>query len=353
MTTNMREALTAAFEKETENATTEQTTETTSTDELAASQTDSEVSGSQNGTEDGKSPAAAEKSDGAQSAAEKSAAPVESKSDPAAGVHRVDRAPASWKKEAKGEWASVPLHIRQEVHRREMEINRALNEATHRGQAAQQFEQAAQPYMARIQSLGVSPQQAFEHLLRADYSLATGNPQQKAMLVDKLLQDYGVDIAMLDQVIAARLGGGQQQQSAPQAPDIQALVQQQLQQALAPIYQQQQAQQQQVAQEAVQSVEQMSLDPKYPFFEEVRGKMATLIESGLAVDLPSAYNYAVSMTPELNRMNLATQSNQVAQRARAASASISGSPVGGGAQVHVSGGDLRSDIEAAFGGARL
>jgi len=126
-----------------------------------------------------------------------------------------------------------------------------------------------------------------------------------------------------------------------------------LQQALAPIYQQQAAQQQQVAQQATQTVEQMALDPKYPYFDDVRDKMATIIESGLAADLPSAYNYAVSMTPELNRMNFATQSNQAAQRALAASASVSGSPVGGGSQVHVSGGDLRSDIEAAFGGARL
>ena len=27
--------------------------------------------------------------------------------------HRIDRAPQSWKKEAKGEWAALPLHIRQ------------------------------------------------------------------------------------------------------------------------------------------------------------------------------------------------------------------------------------------------
>jgi hypothetical protein len=351
MTTDLREALSAAFEGN-DNETPETPAAVQQTDELAGAAADTEVPAGSDGAGAGASEPTAAKPDATEHTAKWAADKPAEEQPLQPGQHRVDRAPASWKKEAKGEWAAVPLHIRQEVHRREIEINRALNEANQRSQSAQQFEQAAQPYMARIQSLGVTPNQAFEHLLRADYTLATGSPQQKAMLVDKMLQDYGVDIATLDQVIAARLGGS----AAPatqQAPDIQQLVQQQLQQALAPIYQQQAAQQQQVAQQATQTVEQMALDPKYPYFDDVRDKMATIIESGLAADLPSAYNYAVSMTPELNRMNFATQSNQAAQRALAASASVSGSPVGGGSQVHVSGGDLRSDIEAAFGGARL
>ena len=274
-------------------------------------------------------------------------------------VHRVDRAPASWRKEAKGEWANVPLHIRQEVHKREMEITRALNEANQARQSAQQFEQAAQPYMARIQSLGVTPQQAFNELLKADYTLATGTPQTKAQLMDKLIQDYGIDIVELDAAIARRLGVGGQpgQQPQQQMPDIQALVQQQLQQALAPIYQQQQQAQVQQQQQAAQTVEQMALDPKYPHFEEVRQDMADLIElssrRGVALSLDQAYSRAVSGNPELSAMNLAAQQNQRAQRAAQAAASVSGSPVGGGTQQHASVGDLRADLEAAFGGSRI
>ena len=274
---------------------------------------------------------------------------------PTPGQHRVDRAPASWRKEAKGEWASVPLHIRQEVHKREMEITRALNEANTASQAANQFQQVAQPYMARIQSLGVTPQQAFGELLKADYLLASGSPQSKAQLIDKLIQDYGVDVAELDATIARRLSGSQQ--VAPQQPDIAQLVQQQLQQALAPIYQQQQQVAQQQQQQADQTIEQMSLDPKYPHFEEVRQDMADLIEinsrRGVYITLEQAYNRAVSGNPDLSAQQQAIQLNNQAQQAKAAALSVSGAPAGSGSPTHVSTGNLRADLEAAFAGNRL
>ena len=162
-----------------------------------------------------------------------------------------------------------------------------------------------------------------------------------------------MSIEDLDAAISARLGGQQQPQQ--QQPNIQALVQQQLQQALAPLYQQQQAQQRQIQERAVQTVEQMSLDPKYPYFEDVRSTMADVMEinsrRGIYITPEQAYNMAVSMNPEISAMAQATQLNSRAQRAAAAAASVSGSPAGGGRQEHVSGGNLRADIEAAYGGA--
>ena len=352
MTTDMREALTAAFEtQETpdENIPVVETTQNELGAEPAGSpqEADPVEKGADAEGDTSKVQQSAENKDAAESAAADAAAKAP-ETVPGT-THRVDRAPASWKKEAKGEWNALPLQARQEIHRREMEVQRVLNENAPVRKAMEEFQGTVQPFMARIQSLGVTPNQAVGHLLRADYTLATGTPQQKAHLIDKLLQDYNVSIEDLDAAIVARLGGQQQPQQ--QQPNIQALVQQQLQQALAPLYQQQQAQQRQVQEQAVQTVEQMSLDPKYPYFEEVREKMAVIFESGLASDLPSAYKYAVSMTPELSAMTQATQLNDRAQRAAAAAASVSGTPVGGGQQVHVSGGSLREDLEAAFGGA--
>ena len=276
------------------------------------------------------------------------------------GQHRVDRPPASWKKDAKGEWAALPLNIRQEVHRRELEISRALNDAALVKQQAQQFEAVAAPFAARMQSLGVTPVQAFNELLKSDYTLATGTQQQKAVLIDKLLQDYGVDIATLDQVISARLGGAaaQQQQQQPQMPDVQALVQQQIQQAMMPLIQQQQQQQMQVQQQAAMTVEQMSLDPKFPYFDDVREDMADLIElsarRGVALTLEQAYSRAVAANPEIQAAQMTMQQNQQARRAAAAAASVSGAPASGGTgnQMHSSAGNLRDDIEAAFSGGR-
>ena len=281
--------------------------------------------------------------------------PPKADPEPVPGQHRVDRAPASWRKEAKGEWASVPLHIRQEVHKRELEITRALNEANVSRQAASQFEQVAQPYMARIQSLGVTPQQAFSELLKADYLLASGSQQSKAQMLDKLIQDYGVDINELDATIARRLGG--QQQAQPQQVDIQQLVQQQLQQALAPMYAQQQQAQMQQQQQADQTVEQMSLDPKYPHFEDVRQDMADIIEinsrRGVYLSLDDAYNRAIGFNPELSSSIRTTQLNQQAQQAKAAALSVTGAPSSSGTPTHVSSGNMRDDILAAMSGNRL
>lgn len=300
---------------------------------------------------------AAEGDDATKPAVDKALAPAAPETVPGT-THRVDRAPASWKKEAKGEWASVPLHIRQEVHKREMEVQKVLNETAPVRQEVQQFRETVAPYMARIQSLGATPIQAVGHLLKADYALATGTPQQKAQFIDKLLQDYGVDIAELDSAISRRLGG----QPAPQQQgfdqnQINQLVQQQLQQALAPIYQQQQQEQQRVEQQATTTVEQMALDPKFPHFEDVRQDMADLIElnsrRGIYISLSEAYNKAVGMNSEFSAMQQATQLNLRAQKAAAAAASVSGSPIGGGSQSHVTSGDLRADLEAAFGGNRI
>jgi hypothetical protein len=354
MTTDLREALDAAFEKESgdEAQNTPVEVETApSTESQEPSDPAPVEPAADEGTEAPPADTASKKAD---------PAPVQATPEEAKGIHRVDRAPASWKKDAKGEWNALPLQARQEIHRREMEVQRVLNETAPIRQEVQQFRETVTPYMARIQSLGVTPHQAVGELLKADYLLATGTPSQKAMFIDKLLQDYGVDINELDSAIAKRLGGGQQQSQQQPAFDpnqISQLVQQQLNQALAPIYQQRQQEQQQVIQQAEMTVEQMALDPKYPHFESVRQDMADLMEinarRGIYISVQEAYNKATGMNPELSAMQQATQLNQRAQRAAAAAASVSGSPIGGGTQSHASEGNLRADLEAAFGGSRV
>lgn len=288
-------------------------------------------------------------------------APAKADEPLAPGQHRVDRAPASWRKEAKGEWAAVPLHIRQEVHRRELEVNRALNDAAQARQNAEQFTKIVEPYMARIQSSGVTPQQAIGHLLQADYTLATASKSQRAQFMAKLIKDYDVDIGELDSAIVGNLQG---QQQLPGQPDIQALVQQQLQQALAPIYQERQQAQLAQQQQVTQTVEQMTLDPKYPYFEDVRQDMADLIEvaarRGIALSLEDAYSRAILMNPQAQQSmqqqtatQQANQQNLQAQRAKAASSSVTGAPASGGSGQFSGDGSVRGALEAAFANIRV
>ena len=161
--------------------------------------------------------------------------------------------------------------------------------------------------------------------------------------------------------------GCRPQQAQPQAFDpnyVNQLVQQQLNQALAPIFQERQQREQQVVQQATQTVEQMSLDPKYPYFDEVREEMADLIEvasrRGVALSLDDAYNKAVAINPDVSgqqsrqaMMTQANQQHQQAQKARIAASSVNGAPASGGSNAYAGDGSLRGSIEAAFNNARV
>lgn len=353
----LREALESAV---TEHSTEEPANETL---ESTAAPENTEVPEQQDSEDTGASEPVEAKPDDAKPAVETKVAPP---TDAEARQHRVDRAPQSWKKEAKGEWAALPLHVRQEVYRREQQVERALQEAAPARQLAEQFQQTVAPYMARINSFGIQPTQAIQQLLAADYQLATSDKNTAARLMAKLVKDYNIDIAALDDAIA----GGQQQQADPQQQLVQR-IEQSLMQRLSPVLnfaQQQQLSQQQeqqrAQQEAQQSVEQMSLDPKYPYFDEVREEMADLIEvaakRGVYLTPEQAYTKAIQLNPDVSSqlgqqqtMNQANNVHQQALKAKVAASSVSGSPVGGSNMSIQGDGSLRGAIEAAFGGARV
>jgi hypothetical protein len=279
--------------------------------------------------------------------------------------HRIDRAPASWKQDAKGEWAALPLKTRQEIHRREIEINRALSQSAPDRQLADQYKQVVAPYMGMVKQRGLDPITATANLFEADMKLSTGPAQGRAAYLAELIIDYGIDVKELDTALSAKLNPATAAiVGAPAGTDIAAIVQQQLQQALAPIMQDREAAKMRSQQEVTQTVESMAVDPKYPMFDEVRTDMADLIDlfsrRGIYLSLDEAYNRAIRMNPDTygqmerqSTVSSATQQHQAALKAKAAGSSISGAPAGGGGQFNGGDGSLRGAIEAAFGGQRL
>jgi hypothetical protein len=278
---------------------------------------------------------------------------------------RMDRAPQSWKREAKGEWAALPLQARQEIHRREMEIDLALKQSAPDRQLAEQFKQTLQPYMQRIQNSGFDPISAAKNLFEVDHILSSAPQHQRAEYMAELIIQYGIDINALDGALAPRVNGRPQGPTPAGSPqDIAALVQQQLQQALAPILQREEQAKQQQAQAVVSEVEGMGSDPRFPHFEEVRVDMGDIIRAnasrGVYLTLEEAYSRAVRMNPDTysqierqDTMSSAQAAHQAAMKAKAAASSVSGAPAGGGGQFNSGDGSLRGAIEAAFGGQRL
>ena len=284
---------------------------------------------------------------------------------------RVDRAPQSWKGEAKQVWAQLPLNVRQEVLRRERETTKVLQETAEDRNRLNAVREVLAPHMDRINTVyGGNPIQAINNMLNVERIMLNGDPATKVQMVANMIKHFNIDVVSLDRVLSGQ--GGPTPEVAQQSA-----LEQLLEQKLAPVQQFIQSQQQRevqqrqrVEKEIDHTIESMSVDvERFPYFEEVREDMADLIDiaakKGLYLSLEAAYNKAVRMNDGAYQAssvressqaatNAALQAHQQAQRAKGASLSVSGAPSTPG-----SGGpnpnDLRGTIESLLGGmgARL
>jgi hypothetical protein len=259
----------------------------------------------------------------------------------------------------KAKWDAIDVEVKQEVTRREREVTKVLNDSATARQTLGTLQQTVAPYQQRLQAMGADPIRAVGELLKADYLLATGPKRARAELIAKFIKDYDVDIAELDNVLSGQ---------APVNP-VDSRVEQLLQQRLAPFQQfltqqQQNAQQQKVQEEQRMqaTIAEMSTSPEFPHFDSVRDTMADLIEintrKGITLSLKECYNKAVAMDPHVsaelaakaghdNVAKLVAERNAKAQRAKHASSSISGAPVGARA-VTPPASDRRATLAAAY-----
>lgn len=295
--------------------------------------------------------------------------PADKPADKPAPDPRIDRAPQSWKGEAKKVWAELPLNVRQEVIRRERETARVLQETSDVRRGAEGVREIIAPHMDRINAMyGGNVNTAINNLLGVERTLVSGDPSSKVSLVANIIKHFGIDIVALDKALA----GQPMPENVQQQSDIERL----LEQKLAPVQQFIQSQQvreqqynQRVEQEVTHTVESMAVDPQFPYFDEVRSDMADIIEMnakrGVAVSLEDAYARAVRMNDDIYQASTvrqssqaatqaALQAHQAAQRAKGAAVSVSGSPsMPGGNQGNPS--DLRGTISALLGetGSRI
>ena len=295
--------------------------------------------------------------------ASKDGKPVEDKAETPADRQRVDLAPQSWKGDSKKVWAELPLNVRQEVIRREREITKGLNEAAQARQQVSQIQEVIQPHMDRINTIyGGNTIQAINNLMGIERTLASGDPVSKAQLVAKMINHFKVDLVTLDNLLAGAAPTPEVQQ--------QSTIEKLLEQKLAPFQQfiqtqqqREQAKAQQAEQEAINTIESMATDPKFPYFNEVRNDMADLIDiaakKGLYLSLEQAYTKAVRMndgTFEASTVRdtsqaatqAALQAHQAAQKAKGAAVSVGGTPSGVGVNAG-NPADLRGTILAALG----
>lgn len=257
--------------------------------------------------------------------------------------------PQGLKAAAREHWAKVPRPVQEEIVRREKETAQTLRQSAQARQLANDFQSVVNPFLPMIQSQGSNPMQAVKNLMTTAAGLTVGTQQQKAQIVREIIQNYGIDIATLDQVLAGQpvqhQGGSQQQ--GPGAPPPWAAP---IFQFMNTVQQSRQQREQQVMTEAERETE--AFAEKNEFFEDVREDMADLMtvaaQNGRIISMEDAYKRALALNPEISTIvqqreaaKRATQQQGSIQRNRNAASSISGGPKGGPAGNGGAGDDSR------------
>jgi hypothetical protein len=270
-----------------------------------------------------------------------------------------DRAPQAWRPETREHWGQLPEPVRQEIQRREVEVQRTLQESAEARKAYDAVMRTIQPYEAFIKAENSNPLQAIDNLMSTAARLRTGTAPELAQMVAGIVNQFGVGrfgqgfIQALDSALAGQ---------APQVDPQQAAIDQVLNQRLAPVqqmltqFQQAQASQQQMVTQKAQSEVAQFLQ-RAEFGQDVREEMADLLETsqrrGQDLSLVDAYKKACLLNDRVRsvlqgraKARGAQTQTAVAQRARQAAVSVTGAAPAGALRQDAT--DVRSAIEAAI-----
>ncbi len=249
----------------------------------------------------------------------------------------VGKAPVSWKPAAKAAWDKLPVDVRQDVLRREQEINKYISQNDHHRKFTEGFGQIVRPYMHLIQAQGSTPLQAVRNMMVTAAGLAQGNEEQKARIVAEIIGNYRVDVEVLDKVLSG--GGG-----APSGNRGPAAVDPSILQALQPVYgfmnevqQAREAKRQRQQAEAESLIEQ---NADKPFFDDLSDDMADIMEiaakRGQELTLDQAYEKALALNPEISKIVSQQKADEEARanggtrlaKARRVASTLTGAPSG-------------------------
>lgn len=263
------------------------------------------------------------------------------------------KAPASWTPQAREKWARLDPDVQAEVHRRESEQLRVLQQGAQARGFIEAFENVVRPYEVFIRSEGSNPLQAVQNLMQTAAEFRVGTPQRKVELVAGIIKNFGVDLGALDTFLSGQVNQGTIQQQQPQQfrdPRLDQFLAQQAQQA------------QQVQHREMQDIhrEVQAFGEKHEFYNDVRPIMGDLIElasrRGETLDLEKAYAKACQLHDGVSTIlaqraaNTAkgSQSSAAVLRAKRAASSVRDDTNPGAGAVVPKDDSVRAAIEAAI-----
>ena len=278
------------------------------------------------------------------------AAPANAQAAPAEAV-QTSGPPPSWSAAAKAEFDKLSPVLKQEVLKREADIERGRAQWQQGAERLNRLDAVLAPHRERIAASGASDDQVIASYFEAERQLRT----DPVNAIASLARSYGVDLRVFGN------GQAQQPQQAQLSPELQRIAQQVDALTNAQVQQQRQAQESERNQ-VMTHIQSFASDPANLYFDNVAEKMAALLKSGQAKDLPDAYQQATWADPQIRPLLLqqqaGAQATQTAEAARAkaaqarrASGSVTGSPAPGASPAR--GGQnpnasVRDDLMAAF-----
>ncbi len=282
--------------------------------------------------------------------------PIESKAEePAKTEEPVEvKAPISWTAKAKEEWAKLPTDIKTEIVKRERDFNIGLQKNAEAAKFARSVHDMLQPYAHVIANEGGTQVEALQNLVQTVGVLRLGTTSEKATIVSRIIEKYGVDVKALDSILAGDTSDQPNNQ-------IEAAINQRLGPIEDALRQQRAANAQRVDQTVEKEMADFIADGKHEFFEDVRVSMADIVEvrakAGNPISLEDAYNTAVALRPDLmeivdgrqKKEALATSAKRIAEKANAA-VSLPGSDVAPGSNP-IEDTDLRGTLTSAWAAA--
>ncbi len=205
--------------------------------------------------------------------------------------------PASLSGQIKAKWKELPSDVRAEWAKREADIHKMVTRHDGELQVGREMKEVITPYMAMIQSEGLTPSSVVKEMLNTAYVLRTGSPHQKASFLKQVADNFGVDLS---------LAASQTEEQHPSITVLQREIEQLRQQAN-PEYIKSQLTQQMEQDRIKSEVETFASDPAHQYYEQVKPLMASLLGTGAATSLKEAYDLACKAHPAISSTLIAQE----------------------------------------------
>ena len=216
-------------------------------------------------------------------------------------IATADEAPKTWRKEASATWAALPSEAKAEILKRENDIFQGIEAMKPDANYGKAFKSVLAPYAEILRANNMEPVATVNNLLQAHHLFATGSPEAKLQLFQKMARDYNIPLSPPGE--------------APYIDPTVAALQSELNAVKSQLSQTSQRQQQVAAQEVSKQVNAFASDPKNVYFDEVADDIAVMISKGVAKDLQDAYEKAIWANPVTRAKEIARTTAEASAKA--------------------------------------